>query len=393
MDIDRILSIVIPTKDRYQTLFPLVEKMLQWEDLSFEIIVHDNTYDNVKAVDYFGGYTNDNRLRYFHIAKPLVAIDNYTRAFKEAKGKYVCFLGDDDGIISQALPFVRWMNRNNVDSASFNCAYYAWPGLTMKYYGDNFSGHLITYGKSAKLEYIDPKTELLKVLHNGAAGFLKMPRAYHGIVSRECLERIYESTGTYFPGPVADMSNAVACCFHSIKHVYLDFPIVISGASPKSMAGRGAVQQAHSKIEDEKTLPAGTAESWSTILPPYYAPQTIWPEGAIKALQNTGNERYIRELNLCRIYAALIMYTPKKRRYFLKYVINSAIWYRLPKRLGKVTASFLLLIVLRGITLTKNSLMMFGIKTGLGQEKIAAQSIGEAIDYLDEQAVRQELTF
>jgi|GEM_PF-669813 len=377
--VEPILSIVIPTRDRYYTLFNLVGKLMSWESDEFEVVVHDNTADNTEALAAFAPYQQDARLKYFHVAESLYSIDNYTRAFKKATGSYVCFLGDDDGIAFQAIAFTKWMQQQGIDTAAVNCGSYAWPGLKTSLYGEKFSGSLMIYGESGRTEILNPIDELKTMLRRGAFGFTRVPRAYHGIVSARCLKELYSKAGTYFPGPVADMSNAVGCCFYSTKHVYVDAPIIIAGASPKSMAGRGAIGQAHSKIEEEVTLPPKTAEHWSPMLPRYYAPQTIWPEGAIKALEKTGHATYLKYLDLSKIQAALIMYNPGLRGFFLKYVLQEVPLYKLPK----VAWSFFLLCLVRLRTLSKTGLLVLGAKKAMGQQNLPASSIAEAMTIIE----------
>jgi len=46
------LSIVIPTKDRYDYLESLIELISGFESDEIEIVIQDNTYDNREIIDY-----------------------------------------------------------------------------------------------------------------------------------------------------------------------------------------------------------------------------------------------------------------------------------------------------------------------------------------------------
>lgn len=310
------LSIVIPTRNRYKTLIPLVEKLMLWPGSDFEVVVQDNSPDNTEFIHLYNKYKNDSRLRYNHVAHQIPVLDNFQQAIEISTGSYVCFLGDDDGLIFQAVAFARWMKENDIDSLNCKHGSYCWPDYRFKNHGKKLSlaGMLISRKFSGTISKIDPVAELNYTLEAGATFLYRLPRVYHGMVSRKSLEEVKAKAGTYFPGPVADMASAVALVFCVKKHIYLDFPLIVAGASGHSTAGRGGQFKSYSKIEDEKTLPANTARDWSPELPRFWSPQTIWPEGALQALNNIGKPEFKKRLNLARIFAELIVDIPPYRR-------------------------------------------------------------------------------
>ena len=101
-----LLSIVIPTKNRYPTLTNLVEKLLDWGDGDYEVIVQDNSEDNTPIKGFLLNYSNDSRLKYFHNLNHVTVCQNSEDAINNSTGEYICFLGDDDGIIKQSLEVV-----------------------------------------------------------------------------------------------------------------------------------------------------------------------------------------------------------------------------------------------------------------------------------------------
>ena len=68
-----LLSIVIPTKNRYFTLINLVEKLLTWDNDDYEVVVQDNSEDNSDIIDFLKKYENNKNLRYFHNPIQLIA--------------------------------------------------------------------------------------------------------------------------------------------------------------------------------------------------------------------------------------------------------------------------------------------------------------------------------
>ena len=66
-----LLSIVIPTKNRYEYLFPVLDASIQYiAGSDYEIVVQDNTHDNSPAIEYFLRQT-DPRIKYFHSPEPV----------------------------------------------------------------------------------------------------------------------------------------------------------------------------------------------------------------------------------------------------------------------------------------------------------------------------------
>jgi glycosyltransferase involved in cell wall biosynthesis len=384
MDIEKIkslpvLSIAIPTKDRYDTLTNVLETLLGWTETEFEIIVHDNSTSNQEILDFLNLHQNDKRLKYFHVQEKLSVNENCDLSIVHATGDYVCLIGDDDGLIEDTIRVCKWMKLHNIDSANCNIAIYDWPSLKSKYYGDYFTGELRINSFSSTYQYIDPQKDLIKTLKNGAQFIVKGPRLYQGIVSKKCLDQLYQHTGTYFPGPVPDMSSAVGIVPYLSSHVYFDYPLIIAGSSAKSTAGQGALKKHHGEIEDIPFLPKDTAANWSKELPRYWSAQTIWAEGALKALSATNNGSLIKYYNFNRLYAACLMYVPDYRDRTMRH-INEMAKAGVCSKIG-IIYHFILICKNRFITLI-NSVLKLAKLNFSSTKSIKLETVGLAIKYL-----------
>ena len=111
----KLLSIIIPTKERYEYLEKLVELLITFKENNFEIIVQDNSQDNSKFLSYLLKL-NDHRVRYFYNKNPLSVIDNCDLAVNNSKGKFICFIGDDDGVLPSIIDCCNWMESQNIDA-------------------------------------------------------------------------------------------------------------------------------------------------------------------------------------------------------------------------------------------------------------------------------------
>src|ERR1039458_10222772 len=92
-----LISVVIPTRERAQTLLFTLQTVLNQASRNFEVIVSDNfSQDPTRTVVQSFA---DARLRYFNTGRRLSMCDNWDFAFEHVCGEYTIFIGDDDAIL------------------------------------------------------------------------------------------------------------------------------------------------------------------------------------------------------------------------------------------------------------------------------------------------------
>ena len=317
-----LLSIVIPTKNRYDYLKVLVPKLMSWDSNEFEVVVQDNSDNNAQGLELEKKFANDTRFKYFYNKHHLDIEQNSAAAIDNSNGEYVCYLGDDDGIIYHAIDVVRWMKNNDADSLNCNHGSFCWGDFRTKNRSKKASlaGMLLFKKSTGNFEVLDTQKLLIELLENGALVMNRITKVYHGIIKRDLLNTVKTKTGSYFPGPVPDMTNAVSLSLYSKKHVFLDYPLIIAGAAGNSMAGRGGQGNSHGEIKDQAFLPKNSAEEWSEELPKYWCPQTIWPEGALQALKRNGRPDLIKYLNFTKVFAEMMLWVPSKKEFVLDFI-------------------------------------------------------------------------
>ncbi|MBX2937642.1 MAG: glycosyltransferase [Saprospiraceae bacterium] len=300
-----LLSVVIPTKNRYEYLEILLKKLSTLESSEFEVIIQDNSDNNNDFLQYLE-LLDDKRVKYFYKSGWISVIDNCDLAVGNATGKYICMIGDDDGIlIEPALRLLDYLESSKIDAAIVNPLSYTWPD-TNHIVWDSLSGRAFFKKFSMTYKILDSKTELEKVIGKGGSfGLNKLPRIYHGFVRRNVLEMLKKDTGTYFPGPSPDMANAVGLSNYLSEYLYADFPIIISGQGKKSTGGQGSEKQHHGRIENQSHLPKDTASKWSDKIPYFWSGPTIYAESLRRALIATGRKD---NLNYSFLYAVCLVY-------------------------------------------------------------------------------------
>lgn len=365
-----LLSIVVPTKDRYIYLKDCIKCLcdLRTKHRNVEIIIQDNSSDNSEIIPIIKEYEGE--IKYFYHQNPLSIIENCDLAIKHTTGEYVCVLGDDDGVADSIVLVASWMKEKNIESCLGRIVRYNWA---------NFEHNHVKHKKFVipiplKINsYINLEAELKKVLAVGGTNMQRLPRVYHAIVSKSALERIYDKAGSYFPGASPDMANAVALCFVLNNHVSIDMPFIISGFSYHS-GGLNIKKKQFKKIEDIKHLPKDTAKLWDPMVPKYWTGSTIWAESVIKSLRRMGRNDLMKFFNVNALYASFLHFDWPQRRllYPLMHISN---WILLPFYIIKLS-------FIRCRFLLKNKFQEFGVQKSYSKNDVL--SLYEAIKEVNE---------
>jgi glycosyltransferase involved in cell wall biosynthesis len=318
-----LLSIVIPTKNRYEYLIILLQELLRSKNNAFEIIVQDNSDNNSNFLTFIKTI-KDNRLFYNHTTEWLSVCDNCNKGVALTKGEFVCMIGDDDGIlVEQSIKFCERMKANGIDAVLINACSYVWPDVIHAIWGNTLSGKLEMTKYTGNIININLERELNAVLAEGAGfGMGKLPRVYHGIISKSVLTNLWNKSGSYFPGPSPDMSNAIGLIPFTKKAVQLDFPLVISGHGAKSTGGQAQRKEHHGLIEKQSFLPKDTVNKWDHKIPYFWSGHTIWAESARRALNASGQEIKTNEINYDYLYASCFIYEHFHKKVFDAIKVN-----------------------------------------------------------------------
>lgn len=309
------LSIIIPTKDRYNSLLPVLNTLLKYlERDDYEIIIQDNSTDNTLILDYL--FQNQNiHLKYFYTSEHIDIVQNCNKAIQNSSGKYICFIGDDDLVSPYIMDIVDKIDQENVKCLVFTSANYIWKNVTVLDKDRYNAPATLTYytNYSSDMVIRHSHKEMERVLQMGGIYFLGLPRFYHGIVRRDILEILYEKfNGTYFPGPSPDMAISAALSIILETYHYMHYPVTITGVSKNSGAGLG-IRKAHvGRIEEQAFLPAKTLEVWDKYIPRIWTGFTIYAESLHEVFAAVHINKKINYLNL---YAAMYQYEPYVKKH------------------------------------------------------------------------------
>lgn len=304
-----LLSIVVPTKNKHYYLEFLVRYFHSIDSDKIEFIIQDNS-DLGSNQDFivFLEKMNDSRVSYLYTSEELTIDENCDLALNRAKGEYITMIGDDDAFSKYIVEYVEEFKKDNLDAILPAKSSYIWPDVKPRFYKGKLSGTFRIKNFNFETKKINVKLELHKVLAIGGTEMLSLPRIYHGIIKKTILEKIYEETNTYFPGPSPDMANAVASCKFIEKYRLIDVPLIISGHSKSSGGGQGSQGKHYGEISELKFLPKDTIANWTKCIPFYWSGFTIYAESVFQALKRTGRKGDLDKFNLEYLIASCIVF-------------------------------------------------------------------------------------
>lgn len=299
-----LLSIVVPTKDRYPYLKHLIQLIKSFNSDGIELVVQDNTTDNAEIV----GFIKEEdfvHLKYYHTQEPISVGLNLDKAILNSTGEYICLIGDDDGITPGLVEEIKTMKELGYDSMITRNATYNWPD-----YKDESFFHLtgaMTVDKAVGKNYeIDVQSELKRVSKTGFLNIGRLPKVYQGVVKRSVLNQIFEKSHSFFPGPSPDMANAVALTCFVNKVWYNDKPTIITGQC-RFVGGGERLMKKLSPLTEVPHLPKDILTYWDEKLPNLWCTDTIWPGSASIAAKKMNIEVY---MDYDQIYGRFIFNHP-----------------------------------------------------------------------------------
>jgi len=274
-----ILSIIVPTRERAAYLHACLATCLLSARDDYEVIVLDNASADGTS-DVVGAIT-DRRLRYARSDQRLSMRDNFERGFDLARGVFVGFIGDDDGLFEFTQDRVIGLfSKNDVDAVSAARAHYGWPDLI----SSRRNTGLVPRKKNVTVQR--SRGALRHLLRD--SDYYKLPCIYHGFVRASRVAELRERQGRLFLSSQVDMFSTIALSMENIGFAYSASPLVINGGSSRS---NGAAHFGGGADEEKRRW---VAEDELGFLPGFGDHATVASliiESAIRYCQDTGRAR------------------------------------------------------------------------------------------------------
>lgn len=300
-----LLSVVVPTKDRYKYLKHLIKLIQSYHSDDWEIVVQDNTDDNTEILEFLKDL-NFSGCRYYHQKGQLPMTTNADKAILHSEGEYVCFLGDDDGVCPNAIEYCKLMKEKGYEALRSNLAHYYWPDARTNNASKN--GKLKCPKVSQNHTVLNSLEVLMDVVNRGFIDRGSLPSVYHGIVSRKALDRIYKKCETFFPGQSPDISNGIAMSLVIDRFCMVDDIVTISGASKFHGGATIGNFRRYPQISDMVWFRPDAEKIWDIRLPKIAVGSIIWAESSIETLRKMEREDIIEKIDFETIYRFFVIY-------------------------------------------------------------------------------------
>lgn len=223
-----LIGVIIPTRDRCETLPFAIRSVLDQSTDSLEIIVSDN-FSSDRTRDVVGGF-KDQRIRYLRTDRRLSMCDHYDFAVAHSRAAYVVIIGDDDALMPGAVEKLSEKIRSRPSKIyKWYPHFYVWP----------------VPGKEARVSTIEIRREDREInlvemakfaIRYGTWRYAHLPMVYHSAVSADVLNDLRQQTGRIFHSTQPDVFTAFALPAFSPTAIHLGDSLTVSGHSPKSNA-------------------------------------------------------------------------------------------------------------------------------------------------------------
>lgn len=227
-------SVVIPTRNRAETLRWTLATCIAQESDDLEIVVSDNfSVDDTREVVASVG---DKRVRYVRTPNSLAMTDSWEFAVGQTVGEYVTVVGDDDGLLLHAVPEIdRILRQTPLRALRWESVCYNWPNLQTTAFTKP-DRLVIPLNRRNGIHCIHRHNgrKMLALAAAGRAGYWQLPMIYNSIIHRNVLDDLRNRVGRVFQSRFPDVYSAFAIAAMTQDYASSDVPLGISGRSGKS---------------------------------------------------------------------------------------------------------------------------------------------------------------
>jgi hypothetical protein len=220
-------SVVIPTRERADTLRFALDTCLDQAFDDYEIVVSDNfSSPATRAVVDAAG---SDRVRYVRTSEPVAMSTSWEFGVGHARGEYVILLGDDDGLLPHALAELDRVTRARPTMAvRWDAAYYTWPTFALP-----GQGNYLRVPLGGALVERDG-AEVIRAVAEFREFYTELPMLYNAAVHRDVLSELRRATGRVFPHPIPDVYSGFAVAHAAGRFLSTAVPMTVSGQSRAS---------------------------------------------------------------------------------------------------------------------------------------------------------------
>lgn len=226
------ITIVIPTRERCDTLLSALTTCVSQDYDDLEILVSDNASGD-QTPDVVESF-NDPRVRYVNTGKRVSMMDNWEFAISHVSQGHLGIIGDDDGLLPGGIvELADLLHSEPTDAVIWPVYNYYWPG-----YVDGALANCLTMRtwQPGRVDILVSKDVL-----EGVAHFQRhphdLPSVYWGVVAAGAVQRAQSRSGRFLNSITPDIYAGVAIAATTDHYLRTDRAVTLSGESRHSNAG------------------------------------------------------------------------------------------------------------------------------------------------------------
>jgi hypothetical protein len=288
------LSIVIPTRNRADTLPFTLRTCLAQDFDNFEIIVADNQ-STPPACEVLAEFV-DRRIKHIRTPRALAMTDSWEFAVSHASGEYVTVVGGDDGLLLHALAEIdRLIRLLDADILRWESACYTWPDLPSQEHA--LPNALLIPLKQANDYYPIHRRDSAAVIPqaaNSRISYTELPMIQNSAIHRRMIERLRQRTGRVFRSQCPDVYSSFAFAALAGSFYSVAAPMTINGLSKGSNGVACICLKGQSPIADDfRRLNTQAQYQWHLgvpvvpVIPSYVADSFLHAQEAVFPQQGT----------------------------------------------------------------------------------------------------------
>jgi hypothetical protein len=222
------VTVIIPTRERCDTLAAALRTCVhqRYDDLT--ILVSDNCSSDGTA-DVVKSFA-DRRIRYLNTGRRLAMTANWEFALSHVDEGYVTIIGDDDGLLPDAIADVARLlaELGRPPLLGWTKAIYHWPSVS-----DLRLRNLLTVPLGSTVVKQDARAALRELMYFQRS-YGSLPGLYNAVADVQLIRAIQRQSGAFFHSSSPDVYSAVALTA-AVDHFYVSLrPYGIGGQSAHS---------------------------------------------------------------------------------------------------------------------------------------------------------------
>lgn len=306
-----ILSVIIPTHNRAECAIQTIKTLLALP-ADIQIVVCDSSPVD-EITHHFAGLHDETRLKLVRGKIAASVVDNFNLGLQSADGEYLVFIGDDDFVTKEIVEVAKWAAIHEVDCLKFSfSALYYWHDFKHVSRGDAYSSTLHISPFSGTVQEYDIAKSVSYALDNFGGGVFDMPRAYAGMISSSLASKITEKYGSLFGGVSPDIYSSFLISSEATKCRWIDYPVIIPGASGLSTTGQSSSGGHYGKLRENPHISPFKNLVWDIRIPEFYAVPTVWSYSLLKAIEAVKHVNGVGfSPNFGRLIVKCCIYYPK----------------------------------------------------------------------------------